>query len=185
MLEAILQSLVAPFGSVQELFDMGGPVLWWISAAAVLMWVLIVERWWYFLRGFPRMRKRLAAAWQARTDRRSWYARRIRMLLVSQAQIEMNAGVQLMSVVIPMCPLLGLVGTVSGMMEVFDAMSLRGRVDPQTLAGGIGHAMIATLAGLAVSLSGMGFVHYFRERVRHETEALNELLEPTELESAA
>lgn len=184
MLEPMLQVLQDPWDALVAMFDLGGPVLWWIFAAALLMWVLILERGWYFVRVFPGRRRALEQAWLARSDRRSWHARRIRALLVSQAQIEMNAGVHTMGVVIPMCPLLGLVGTVLGMIEVFDAMSLRGKVDPQTLASGISQAMIATMAGLAVALSGMGFVHYFRERVRRETDALNDLLEPTEAEAA-
>jgi biopolymer transport protein ExbB len=171
-------ALAAPFGSIQDFFQLGGPVLFWIFAAAMLMWTLIVERAWYFRRVYPRTRDALRREWGARSDRRSWYARRVRELLVSQAKIEMSAGLQLMGVVIPMCPLLGLVGTVTGMIEVFDAMSLRGKVNPQTLADGISHAMIATMAGLAVALSGMYFVHYFRARVQHETEHLTDVLAP-------
>lgn len=170
----------APLESIQQLFATGGLVLWAIFAAALVMWSLIVERWWYFRRQFPETRARLRREWQRRADRRSWYARQVRSMLISQAQVEMSAGVQVMGSIVPLCPLLGLVGTVVGMMEVFDAMSLRGRVDPQTLSGGISKAMIATLAGLAVSLSGMGFVQYFRGRVRRETETLNDWLAPGE-----
>jgi biopolymer transport protein ExbB len=178
LVEAFFIALRAPFGSIQDFFDLGGPVLLWIFVAALMMWTLIVERGWYFLRIYPRTREKLQREWRERADRRSWYARRVRELLVSEAKIEMSAGLQIMAVVIPMCPLLGLVGTVTGMIEVFDAMSLRGKVNPQTLADGISHAMIATMAGLAVSLSGMGFVHYYRQRVQHETEALTDLLAP-------
>jgi biopolymer transport protein ExbB len=81
-----------------------------------------------------------------------------------------------MRVVIPMCPLLGLLGTVSGMLEVFDMMTLHGSVDAQTMASGVSHAMVSTLSGLAVALSGMFFVHYFQTRVQHETEMLNDIL---------
>lgn len=176
MFESLALAVVAPLEAIDQLFDLGGPVVFWIFAAALLMWSLIVERWWYFRRRYPLTRAELRTQWLQRADRRSWYARRVRAMLISQAKLEMNAGVQLMAVVIPMCPLLGLVGTVVGMIEVFDAMSLRGRVDPQTLASGISHAMVATMAGLAVSLSGMGFVQYFRSRVERETEALNDLL---------
>jgi biopolymer transport protein ExbB len=170
--------MVGTFSSIGEFFDLGGPVLLWIFAAALFMWTLIVERAWYFWRTYPHTRAALKREWDGRADRRSWYARRVRDLLVSQAQVEMSAGLQLMGVIIPLCPLLGLLGTVTGMMEVFDAMSLRGKVNPQELADGISHAMIATMAGLGVALSGMAFVHYFRQRVRHEMEHLTDVLEP-------
>jgi biopolymer transport protein ExbB len=71
-----------------------------------------------------------------------------------------------------MCPLLGLLGTVGGMLEVFDSMAARGSADARSMASGISEAMICTLSGLAVSITGLYPVYYFRRRMRHETELL-------------
>ena len=60
-----------------------------------------------------------------------------------------------MRVLVPMAPLLGLIGTVSGMLEVFDSMALRGSADARTMATGVSHAMICTMSGLAVSITGL------------------------------
>jgi biopolymer transport protein ExbB len=65
---------------------------------------------------------------------------------------------------------------VSGMMEVFDSMALRGSADAKTMANGVSHAMICTMTGLAVSISGLYPVHYFRTRARRETELLSDKL---------
>ena len=54
-----------------------------------------------------------------------------------------------------MAPLLGLIGTVSGMLEVFDSMALRGSADARTMATGVSHAMLCTMSGLAVSITGL------------------------------
>ncbi|HWU69491.1 MAG TPA: MotA/TolQ/ExbB proton channel family protein [Stenotrophobium sp.] len=170
------QALSAPFVSVSDFFDAGGPVLKLIFIAAVVMWTLIIERYWYFLKIFPVERAALQRSWQLRSDHRSWCARRIRTMLISQANVAMGSTLPIMRVVIPMCPLLGLLGTVSGMLEVFDMMTLHGSVDAQTMASGVSHAMVSTLSGLAVALSGMFFVHYFQTRVQHETEMLNDIL---------
>ncbi|MGH8457671.1 MAG: MotA/TolQ/ExbB proton channel family protein, partial [Stenotrophobium sp.] len=94
----------------------------------------------------------------------------------SQANVTMGSTLPIMRVVIPMCPLLGLLGTVTGMLEIFDVMTLQGSADARTMASGVSHAMVSTLSGLAVSLSGMFFVHRFQTRVVRETDLLNDLL---------
>ena len=66
-----------------------------------------------------------------------------------------------MQVLVPMSPLLGLIGTVSGMLEVFDSMALRGTADARSMASGVSAAMICTMTGLAVSITGLYPVHYF------------------------
>ncbi|MDP9142052.1 MAG: MotA/TolQ/ExbB proton channel family protein [Pseudomonadota bacterium] len=168
--------LLAPFASLADFFDAGGPVLIVIFFTALIMWTLIIERYWYFKRMFPREQETLRAAWAARSERKSWYARRIRTQMISEARLAMSANLPIMRAIIPLCPLLGLMGTVVGMLEVFDVMSLKGRADAQTMASGVSQAMIATMAGLAVSLSGMYPIQMFEARARREAEQLNDVL---------
>ena len=172
----VVEGLTAPFHSLSDFFDSGGPVLWLIFFAAMVMWTLIIERWWYFRSVFPQEQRALQQLWERRHDHRFWYARRIRTMLISQANVAMGSTLPVMRVVIPMCPLLGLLGTVTGMLEVFDVMTLRGSADARTMASGVSHAMVATMSGLAVSLSGMYFVHRFQSRVERETELLKDVL---------
>lgn len=172
----LAEALTAPFRSLADFFDAGGPVLWLIFGAALVMWTLIIERYWYFRNIFPQQQAALRRMWQQRADRRSWCARRIRSMLISQANVAMGASLPIMRVVIPMCPLLGLLGTVTGMLEVFDVMTLRGSADARTMADGVSHAMVSTMSGLAVSLSGMFFVNRFQARVQLETERLKDVL---------
>ena len=68
----------------------------------------------------------------------------------------------------------GLLGTVGGMLEVFDSMAARGSADARSMASGISEAMICTLTGLAVSITGLYPAYYFRRRVRHETELIGD-----------
>jgi biopolymer transport protein ExbB len=89
----------------------------------------------------------------------------------------MTANFPLMRVLVPLSPLLGLVGTVSGMLEVFDSMARRGSADARTMASGVSHAMICTLTGLAVSITGLYPVHYFESRARRQTELLADAFE--------
>jgi biopolymer transport protein ExbB len=176
-MHAVLDLLLRPFASVSALIGAGGWVLPWIFATALIMWTLIIERWWYFRRIFPAQRAALHAQWWQRRDHRSWSARQIRAMLVSQARVAMDAPLPLLRVTVPIAPLLGLLGTVTGMLEVFDGMMISGSADARTMAYGVSHAMIATLSGLVVSVSGMYFLNRFQTRVERETESFGELLE--------
>jgi len=62
-------------------------------------------------------------------------------------------------------PLLGLLGTVIGMISVFAAITKYGVGDPAVLAGGISEAMITTAAGLTVAIVSLIFYRYFRRKV--------------------
>jgi len=63
-------------------------------------------------------------------------------------------------------PLLGLLGTVIGMIKVFSAITESGVGDPAPLAGGISEALITTAAGLTVAIPTYFFYRYFRGKVR-------------------
>ena len=154
----------------------GGPFVIWIFLSGVLMWTLIIERYWYFARVLPKQAAALQAEWQARKDRTSWCARQIRTAMISRLNGSMTTGFPVMQVLVPMSPLLGLIGTVSGMLEVFDSMALRGSADARSMASGVSAAMICTMTGLAVSITGLYPVHYFKTRATRETELLADKL---------
>ena len=154
----------------------GGPWVIWIFLSGVLMWSLIIERYWYFSMVLPKQAAQLQAQWLARKDRTSWCARQIRTAMISRVNGAMTTGFPVMQVLVPMAPLLGLIGTVSGMLEVFDSMALRGSADARSMASGVSAAMICTMTGLAVSITGLYPIHYFRTRATRETELLADKL---------
>lgn len=164
------------YSAVLELIHKGGPYVFGIFAAGVLMWAIILERYLFFFGVLPKLNQKIIAQWTERKDHTSWCARQIRQMLISKANSAMTGNFQMMQVLVPLSPLLGLVGTVSGMLEVFDSMSIRGSADARTMATGVSHAMVCTMTGLAVSISGLYPVHYFRARARRETELLSDKL---------
>lgn len=165
-----------PIDAVASLVEEGGPFVIAIYLCGLIMWAIVIERYWYFSRVLPAECRETIAAWQARTDHRSWCARQIRAAMVSRVNYGMNANVLLLRVLVPLSPLLGLVGTVSGMLEVFDSMAIRGSADARAMASGVSMAMICTLTGLMVSITGLYPVHYFMSRIRRETELLADKL---------
>ena len=173
----MLDTLLSPYTAVRDLVDQGGPFVFLIFSSGVIMWTLVIERIWYFTRVLPHETDQLVATWNSRADHISWCARKIRQMMISRLNSAMNANLLVMRVLVPMAPLLGLIGTVSGMLEVFDSMALRGSADARTMASGVSHAMICTMSGLAVSITGLYPVYAFTKKADHETELLNERFE--------
>jgi len=174
--ERVIEVLLLPMAAVSDLMDEGGPFVFWIFMCGVVMWTLVIERYWYFSRILPEQRRETTEAWKAREDRSSWCARQIRRAMISRVNTSMNANLVLLRVLVPLSPLLGLVGTVSGMLAVFDSMALKGSADARAMASGVSEAMICTLTGLAVSITGLYPVYYFTSRTRMETELLSDKL---------
>jgi len=168
----VLETLLEPFSALADMRNLGGPVVDGIFIACVLMWGIVIERYWFFRKVLPQQARDLLADWQARAERSSWSAHQIRKLMISRLNAGMVSNLQVMRVLVPMCPLLGLLGTVSGMLDVFDSMAARGSADARSMANGVSEAMICTLSGLAVSITGLYPVYYFQRKARAETERL-------------
>jgi biopolymer transport protein ExbB len=174
----VLELVTANIDTLGDFLDAGGWVTRWILAACAVLVTLVLERAWYLWRVYPAIRAGTLAEWSARSDHRSWAAQRIRLALISQLRLGLENGLPIIRVMVPMSPLLGLLGTVMGMLEVFDAMAFRKGGDTRAMADGISHAMIATMTGLVVSLIGLFFTNLFQSRVRAEAERLNDLFAP-------
>jgi biopolymer transport protein ExbB len=165
-------ALLAPLLAFRDMVELGGFVVTLIFAACLIMWSIVIERWWYFSSVLPRQAERLLATWEARTEHMSWTAHQVRKAMISRLNAGMSANLPLLRVLVPLCPLLGLLGTVTGMLNVFDSMAARGSADARSMANGVSEAMICTLSGLAVSITGLYPNFYFRRRVSRETERL-------------
>ena len=163
--------------AVAELIDRGGPLLPALFAAAVLLFMLTFERyvelWW----AWPRLRKRLVAAWNARGDRQSMPAHRVREALISEARLRLEATLPVLAAMVAICPLLGLLGTVTGMMTVFDLMAVAGTAEPRAMASGISQATLPTMAGMMIALPGLFFLTRLRARARRAVDAFADQLD--------
>lgn len=78
---------------------------------------------------------------------------------------ELERFLDILGTITAISPLLGLLGTVMGLIEIFSAITAHGMGDPNMMAGGIAEALIATLTGLAIAIPSMFFYRYFHGRV--------------------
>ncbi len=162
--------------AIRGLMELGGDVLWAIMAVLLVMWTLIIERFWYFYRVLPSRRSAILAEWRERDDNRTWYAGRIREEMVSRLSLEMKQNVRTIQTLIAVCPLLGLLGTVTGMVAVFDVMAFFGTGNARAMAAGVSQATIPTMAGMVAALSGLYFGSYLERKTDIEAERLEDLL---------
>lgn len=168
--------LVDIFTAVRDFFEAGGWVLYGLFFITVLMWTFIIERLWYFNFVHPAKVDEVKKLWDSRSDTTSWYAKRIRERLVSEVKVEAGRFVPLVRTCIALAPLLGLLGTVTGMILVFDAMTVFGTGNPRSMASGVSAATIPTMAGMVAALSGIYFAQYLEKKVRTEVERVEDLL---------
>lgn len=78
---------------------------------------------------------------------------------------ELERFLDILGTIASISPLLGLLGTVVGMIVVFTTITTHGVGDPAALAGGISQAMVTTAAGLSVAIVSLIFYRYFRRRI--------------------
>jgi len=163
--------------SIRSFLDLGGDVLYGIMFVLFLMWTFILERLWYFYRIHPKEKRAIVSTWEARADTHSWYAKRIREEMISNTSIALSNNIGLIKALIAICPLLGLMGTVTGMVSVFDVMTYSGSGNARAMAAGVSMATVPTMAGMVAALSGVYFGTWLEHKAVTETEELGDLLQ--------
>lgn len=90
----------------------------------------------------------------------------------------MRANVRPVTLMAHVSPLLGLFGTVVGIIDSFQQVAKVGMGKPETLAGGIAMALVATLAGLAVAIPGLVVASWLQRRIRRLLAAIDDIVTP-------
>jgi biopolymer transport protein ExbB len=151
--------------ALSNLFEQGGITLWFILFASILLWILILERYWFHWRELPGLRRDLLERWRVQRPSvpEGLLVRRIDAL-VADLYAEVSRNLQALQALTGILPLLGLYGTVSGMIKVFDVITIFGSGNTRGMASGISEALVTTMAGLFTALSGIFFVSDLERR---------------------
>ena len=153
--------------------EKGGNVLWLIATLVFFMWTLIFERVWYFTSVWKADRAAVINAWEGRSERKSWNAKKIRERLLSESRELINDNMNVIATCVALCPLLGLLGTVTGMIVTFQDITQSGGGDSRLMADGISQALVTTVMGLVVAIPLL-FLHAL---LASRSKALIQLLE--------
>ncbi len=179
---------------VYEIMESGGPVMWPLLGCSLIVLTVVVERvlFWYSL---ERKRKRkvmdeiLALAevgsWDVIKEKASGSEDHIvRVLVVGilhrhydmgkamEAEAEqllqrMNRYMPVLDTMITLAPLLGILGTVLGIISSFKMLGTAGIADPKIVTSGIAQALITTATGLIISVVAVIPYNFFNSRINH------------------
>jgi biopolymer transport protein ExbB len=186
--------------ATQNLFALlvkGGLMMVPLLASSILALAVVIERWWFWQRfrtqengerilalvsaGLLAQAMQMARASRhpvakvlcAGLEHRS-SAPTMAMEAASQAELHrLKRYLPLLDTVITLAPLLGLLGTITGMISAFGIVSAGGLGQPHAITGGVAEALIATATGLAIAIFTLVPYNYFRAKV----EAITQLME--------
>jgi biopolymer transport protein ExbB len=179
---------------VFELMKAGGLLMWPLLACSILAMAIIAERFWSLQTKRITPPNLVATVWQwaksgsITTERiqelrlGSPLGRLLAAGLVNyqhdrvvmkesieevgrQVVHELERFLNTLGTIASISPLLGLLGTVFGMIQVFSVISVRGIGDASILSGGISQALYTTAAGLSIAIPTLLFYRYFQGRV--------------------
>lgn len=181
------------FAPVHQFIALGGPVLVILAGVSVVTLAIVLLKFWQFrtegVGRHQRIREALAS-WDSgqteaaaeRLKQSESYLSRVLLLAMEvedrpeaarrmeaeaeQAFMPLERGLRVLDIVVQLAPLLGLFGTVLGMIEAFQSLQQAGsQVDPSALAGGIWVALLTTAAGLAVAMPTSMALTWFESRI--------------------
>lgn len=135
--------------------ERGGDVLYALLIVIFLLWLFILERIVFFSFTYRPQLAEAVGEWEGRKERTSWHAHQIRDDLTSQVRMALENNMTMIKMLVGLCPLFGLLGTVTGMIEVFDVMAFLGNGSPKAMASGISKATIPTMAGMVGAITGV------------------------------
>ncbi len=169
-------TLLDMMDAISTFMTRGGPVLWVIACLLLVKWSLVFERVWYLNTTHRSNVKNTLAAWNARSDTKSWSAHQIRTMMISRVSLDLRTTLPMIESLVIVCPLLGLIGTVTGMIEVFFVMAVTGGGDAKSMAGGVSKATIPTMAGMVGALSGIFASNWLKASIDRDLELLEDHL---------
>jgi biopolymer transport protein ExbB len=201
-----LRSLMSR-GSLVYYFKKGGPIMWPLLLASIIAVTVIIERLWFLARE-RRLRDPEAVdgifaavergaiedAIKIGKNSQDFVARTLTYALMHREKSLQNAllraagqelhrftrAIPLLDTMVTLAPLLGLLGTVTGMMSSFGMLGGAELGAPAAITGGIAEALIATCYGLGIAcacLLPMNYLHTQADNARHELEDASALLE--------
>lgn len=177
MIETFFVLLSENFTSVESFFEAGGSILYAIATVAFLMWTLLLERVFYIYFSFQKEKKHAILLFLNNSQPTQYQNENYKKMILSMMNIKLKTFTYTLKTLIAICPMLGLLGTVLGMIEVFDVVSMLGTENAKAMADGVSKATIPTMSGMFVSLSGVFFLFLYQRKILKEEFIVKEKLE--------
>lgn len=166
-----------------SIFEKGGPILTIIFAQFLLMWFFATQKFIYFKyefqKDFEKMQDRVSKI--GHLSNSFLYELRVKKE-ASELKSKMNRQISLIKVLVMLCPLLGLLGTVTGMISVFDVLAVAGSGNARAMASGISKATIPTMAGMVGALVGLFVIKFLKDHLASKSKNVRDYLSQISLQ---
>ncbi len=169
--------LSLPFVSLFDFFDRGGPVILILFIVAIIMITLLVERLIFFINDLKSLSYDRVSEVEEYTSENKWIKNKIKLKNISIVNSESSKNLLMIQGLIALCPLLGLLGTVTGMIEVFDIMAITGTGNARAMASGIARATLPTMTGLFISIVGLFLLTAIKSSIEKATLEIKHVIE--------
>ncbi|CAG9296108.1 MotA/TolQ/ExbB proton channel family protein [Celerinatantimonas diazotrophica] len=146
----------------------GGWVLQALLGLCCILLILLLERYWFRWLEFTKLKQQTLFDIEQHSNNLAWLS------AYCQLDLKLQSHLPLIRILIALCPLLGLLGTVTGMIQVFDGLALNQGANPQLMASGIAKATLPTMAGMAIAVFGLIFYTHLQRWSTHERIALSQ-----------
>lgn len=193
---------------IWEVYQSGGPVMWPLLACSFLALVVIIERLLFWFGSLKKRNRHLAGEVLDLASRGEWETIRERtadsgdyvirvlvsgilhrdydmtsaMMAEAESQIQkMQKFMGMLDTMITVSPLLGIFGTVLGIISSFEVLGMAGIDDPRAVTGGIAQALITTAAGLGIAIMSVFPYNYFNSRIERATHEMEKYATSLEL----
>ena len=109
--------------------------------------------------------RRILTPLTSNVDKPVWWVEAQAGALALEVQRDMSRGLWVLETIVTAAPLLGLLGTIVGMMHAFQLIGAKGLVNPTGVTGGVAQALVATAIGLVIALVALFAFNYFSRRI--------------------
>ena len=162
-----------------ELFDRGGPVLYILFIVTLFIWFIIFSKYLSTSYNNKNWIKNNFDIFSNGVNINSSNIHLFEESFLIHIKRVSTQKLKMLDGLIGLCPMLGLLGTVYGMIEVFEVLAVLGTGNPRAMSTGVAKATIPTMAGMTIALSGLFFKFDLANRVERFQEEARVFLKKT------
>ena len=144
---------------LDELFTRGGPVLYLLFLLTFLIFLVLINKYFFLVFDKKFWLDTNLNNFISNNPASNTSLKTVETTYIAELKRVSNSNIKILDGLIGMCPLVGLLGTVYGMIEVFEVLSFLGTGNPRAMSSGVAKATIPTMASMVISLFGL----YFRQ----------------------
>lgn len=150
---------------LDELFIRGGPVLYVLFFITILIFYILIDKYNFLLLNSKNWSNNQLSKFKEEFPPENTDYKIVDRVLLPLITRKFKSNIKILQGLISMCPMIGLLGTVYGMIEVFEVLSFLGTGNPRAMSSGVAMATIPTMAGMVITLFGLYFYQDINGRV--------------------